>query len=184
MFAYETTFCSSKLIRDTALYLGIFDYTSSANRPGKWDALFQDARRKAGRQKWQALFHLNGSWIDFAREGHLLSWITLFHGVFKVEIKLLSENPQIEFEESETKRFLGEGKRNRLYCPSGKIIVASLEDLGKNSIVPLATIQPGWYKVEFFCDDNKESEHSFLEDESQYPVDDGPDWIIYMQRES
>ena len=182
MFSYETTLCATKLIYDDALYLGIFDYASPANRPDKWDELFSDAKRKAGIESWQSLFYLNDSWIELAEQGYLLSWITLFHGVFKVELRLLSEVPQIEFKKNEIKHFLGEGKANRLFCPTGEIVIASLGDLGTNKIVPLTTIESGWYKVGFYCDDEKENDHYFLEDETQYPADSSPDWIIYLQR--
>lgn len=185
MFPYETRLCATKLIYDDALYLGIFDYASPVNRPDKWDELFSDAKRKAGWWKqWQSLFYFNDSWIELAQKGHLLSWITLFHGVFKVELRLLAETPQIEFEENETNHFLGEGKANRLFCPTGEIVLASLGDLGTDKIVPLATIESGWYKVAFYCDSEKENDHYFLEDEAEYPTNSNPDWIIYMQRAS
>ena len=182
MFAYETTICATKLIYDDALYLGIFDFASPVNSLGKWDGLFYDAERKAGSEHWQTLFYLNDSWVELAQQGQLLSWITLFHGVFKVELRLLAETPQIEFEENETKHFLGDGKANRLFCPTGEIVVASLGDLGTDLIVPFVKIESGWYRVGFNCDDEKENEHYFLEDETQYPTDSSPDWIIYMQR--
>ena len=183
MFDYETTICGTELIEDNALYLGIFDCASAINQLGKWDEIFKDAERKAGRKHWQTLIYLNANWGELAQQGQVLSWITLFDGVFKVELRLLPEIPQIEFKENETEHFLGDGKTNRLFCPTGEIVVASLGDLGTALIVPLATIEAGWYKVGFYCDDERENEHYFLEDKTQYPADSTPDWIIYMQRE-
>jgi hypothetical protein len=148
---------------------------------GKWDDEFQSAKRIAGRQEWTALFHLNQGWIDLALEGALLSWITLFDGVFKVEVRILAEQPKVEFTEEERKQFLGEGK-NRLHCPSGNIVVDSLSRLGSSSL-PVITITPGTYRVGFIRNDDEESNHEFLESESLYPVNEGPDWIIYMQKE-
>lgn len=183
MFDYESTVLATKLIKDNALYLGIFDIDSPVNRANQWENLFDKAKQGAGRESWQTLFYFNGNWIDFAEKGELLSWITLFHGVFKAELRLLPENPQTVFKENETKKFLGEGKYNRLYCPSGKIAVASLADLGNDSISAMAEVDAGWYKVAFYIDDEKENEHFFLEDESEYPVGDSPDWIIFLQKE-
>ena len=183
MFAYETTLCGTKLVTDAALYLGIFDYASPVNKLGEWEVLFHDAERKAGNEQWKTLYYFNDYWAKLAKQGHILSWITLFDGVFKAELRLLADNPQIEFKETETEHFLGDGKATRLFCPTGKIVVASLGDLGTEIITPLATLESGWYKVGFFCDEEKESEHHFLEDETQYPADSSPDWIIYMQRE-
>jgi hypothetical protein len=182
MFDYESRVLATKLIKDEALYLGVFDVDSPANTAKQWENLSEKARRDAGRKSWQALFHFNGGWVRLAEKGELLSWITLFDGVFKVELRLLSENPQIAFKESETNFFLGEGKFNRLYCPSGKIAVASLGDLGTDLIIPMAIVEAGCYKAAFYCDD-QENDHYFLEDESEYPAGDGPDWIIYLQRE-
>lgn len=184
MFPYETTVCGTTLVTDATLYLGIFDYASPVNKIGEWDVLIQDAERKAGKEHWKTLFYLNENWAKLAEQGHVLSWITLFDGVFKAELRLLAaETPQIQFKENETEHFLGDGKANRLFCPTGEIVVASLGDLGTDLIVPIATIESGWYKVGFYCDDDKENEHYFLEDETQYPADSSPDWIIYMQRE-
>lgn len=184
MFDYESRVLSTKLIKDDALYLGVFDISSSANTVNQWDKIFDKAKKDAGKESWQTLFYINDGWINLAEKGELLSWITLFHGVFKVELRLLPENPQIAFRENEKKHFLGQGKYNRLYCASGKITVASLGNLGTDLILPMAEIDSGWYKFAFYCDEEKESDHYFLEDESEYPADDSPDWIIYMQKET
>ena len=183
MTGRETSVSATKLIESEECYFGIFDFVSPANRPGMWDAKFQAAKRKAGRQECGALFFLNQSWIDFAEEGALLSWITLFDGVFKIEVRILAEEPKVEFGEEEKEHFLGEGKDNLLYCPSGNIVVDSLTRLGSASLCPLITVTPGTYKVGFVGNDDEESKHQFLEGESQYPTNEGPDWIIYMQRE-
>lgn len=181
MSSCETLAHATKLVEGRACYFGIFDSVSPANLPGKWDDAFQSAKQMAGRQEWSALFHLNQSRIDLAREGALLSWITLCDGVFKVEVKILAAEPKIEF--GEKGHFLGEGKENLLCCPSGNIVVDSLTQLGSNSVYPLITIMPGTYRVGFVRNEDEESKHQFLEGESQYPANEGPDWIIYMQRE-
>jgi hypothetical protein len=178
----ETVVHATALVVGDCCYFGIFDSNSLVNCGGKWDEAFQSAKRLAGREGWSALFHLNQSWIDLAGEGALLSWITLFDGVFKVEVRLLPDQPVVEFGEEERRQFLGEGKKNLLYCPSGNIVVDSLARLGSSS-VPLITVAPGTYKVGFVRNDSEESKHEFLDDESLYPVDEGPDWIIYLQRE-
>ena len=85
--------------------------------------------------------------------------------------------------EAETQRFLGGGKTNRLFCPSGEIVIASLGELGKASIAPITKVEAGWYRVGFYCNDENEYEHYFLEDYSQYPATGSPDWIFYLQRE-
>lgn len=179
----ETLVHATGLVTGEGCYFGIFDSASPANCPGKWDDEFQAAKRMAGRQEWSALFHLNQSWIDLAGEGALLSWITLFDGVFKVEVRILAEQPKIEFGEEEKEQFLREGKENLLYCPSGNIVVDSLTRLGLNSVCPLLTIMPGTYRAGFVRNNDEESKHQFLEDESLYPANEGPDWTIYMQRE-
>ena len=183
MSSYNATVCATKLIHDSSFYLGIFDYASAANCAGMWDRVFSAAQRKAEPETWQTLFHLNDEWIDLAAQGQLLSWITLFEGVFKVELRLLAELPQVQFQEAETQRFLGGGKTNRLFCPSGEIVIASLGELGKASIAPITKVEAGWYRVGFYCNDENEYEHYFLEDYSQYPATGSPDWIFYLQRE-
>ena len=183
MIDLETSISATKLIESEGCYFGIFDFVSPVNRAGMWDALFQAAKHKAGRQEWGALFFLNQSWIDFAGEGALLSWITLFDGVFKVEVRILAEEPKIEFGEEEKEHFLGEGREHLLYCPSGSIVVDPLTRLGSASLCPLITVMPGTYRVGFVRNDDEESKHEFLEGESQYPANEGPNWIIYMQRE-
>lgn len=181
MSGCETLGFATKLVEGEGCYYGIFDLASAANRPGKWDDEYQAAKQMAGGQEWSALFHLNQSWIDLAGDGELLSWITLFDGVFKVEIRILGEQPKIDFGE-EAGHFLGEGNDNLLNCPSGNMIVESLTRLGSKSMVPLITIRPGTYRVAFVRNDDEESKHQFLENRSLYPVNEGPDWIIYMQR--
>jgi hypothetical protein len=182
MSSCETLVHATELVEGEGCYFGIFDSASPANCIGKWDDEFQSAKRIAGRQGWSALFHLNQGWINLAVEGALLSWITLFDGVFKVEVRILAEQPKVEFGEEERQQFLGEGKKNLLYCPSGNIVVDSLTRLGSSS-VPLITVTPGTYRVGFVRNDAEESKHTFLESESLYPANEGPDWIIYMQRE-
>lgn len=182
MSSCETVVHATKLVVGEGCYFGIFDSASPANCKGKWDDEFQSAKRRARRQGCSALFQLNQGWIDLAVEGALLSWITLFDGVFKVEVRILAEQPKVEFGEEEREQFLGDGKNNLLYCPSGNILVDSLTRLGSGS-VPLITITPGTYRVGFIRNDAEESKHMFLESESLYPANEGPDWIIYMQRE-
>lgn len=182
MFAYDSLFCATKLIKDNSLYLGIFDIASSVNCVGKFMSLFHEAERNSRKDPWLTLGHFNESWIQLAEQGELLSWITLFHGVFKVELRLLAEIPQIEFTENEINRFLGDGEANRIFFPTGEIVVASLGDLGTELIIPLSIIESGWYRVGFFCDHEKENEHNFLDEGSEYPTDSSPDWILYLQR--
>ncbi len=183
MSSCETLVQATELIVSEGCYFGIFDSASPVNCPGKWCDEFQAAKRMAGEQEWSALFHLNQSWIDLAGEGALLSWITLFDGVFKVEVRILAEKPKIEFSEEDREQFLGEAKENLLYCPSGNIVVDCLTRLGSNSVCPLVTITPGRYRVGFVRNDDEERKHQFLEGENLYPANDGPDWIIHMQRE-
>src|SRR5215203_2183619 len=126
MVGRETSVGATRLIESGECYFGTFDVDSPANRPGTWDAEFQAARRKAGRREWGALYFLNQSWVDFAEEGALLSWTTLFDGVFKVEVRVLAEEPKVAFGKEEKEHFLGEGKDTLLHCPSGNIVVDSL----------------------------------------------------------
>jgi hypothetical protein len=112
-----------------------------------------------------------------------LSWITLFDGVFKVEVRILAEQPKVDFGGEARSQFLGAVETNLLYCPSGKIVVDSLARLGSSS-APIITVTPGTYRVGLVRNDTEESKHGFLESESLYPADEGPDWIIYMQRET
>ena len=182
MSSCETLVHATKLVEGEGCYFGIFDWASPANCPGKWDDEFDAARRAAGSQKWSALFHLNQGWIDLARQGALLSWITLFDGVFKVELKILAEDSEADFGKKEKEQFLGEGKDNLLHCPSGNIVIDSLSRLG-SSLCPLITIKPGTYRVGFVRNDAEETKHEFLESATLYPANEGPDWIIYMRRE-
>ena len=182
MISRETSVSATKLIESEGCYFGLFDLASPPNRPGKWHDEFQTAKRMAGRQEWSVLFHLNQRWIDLAERGALLSWITLFDGVFKVEVRILREEPRVEFSKEEKEHFLGKGKWDLLCCPSGNIVVDSLYRLGSVSLCALITVTPGTYRVGLVRDDDEESKHQFLEGESQYPPNEGPEWIIYMQR--
>ena len=181
MSSCETLNLATKFVEGDCCYFGIFDLGSSSNRPEKWDEAFRTAKQMARRQEWKALFHLNQGWIDLAGEGELLSWITLFDGVFKVELRILGEQSKFEFGAEAKGDFLGERKENLLNCPSGNIAVDSLSRLGSTSMTPLIITKPGTYRVAFVRNVDEESKHEFLEDRSQYPTNDGPDWLIYMQ---
>lgn len=179
----ETLLQATKLIESEGCYFGIFDSASPANVSGKWVETYQAAKQLAAGEEWSALLHFNQSWIDLAKQRFLLSWITVFDGVFKVDVRLLAEKPNTEFGAAEHSDFLGEEEENLLYCPSGNIVVDNLIGLGSNPIAPLVTITPGTYRVAFLRNSDEESKHVFLEDRSKYPDDEGPDWLIYMQQE-
>ena len=170
---------SERLIKTEGCYVGIFDALSPVNGAGRFDRFMRRADRQAveARQRWSALYRFNDQWIDAAARGEILAWIVLFDGVFKTVATILVPPPRIAPTMAQAREFLG-GDYHPLVCPSGRIVVASLSDLGHRSLEPLVVVEPGTYHVALTRHDDQEDEHSFLTDPAQYPPSDGPDWSI------
>jgi len=170
---------SERLIQTEGCYVGIFDALSPINVAGSFQRFMSEADRQAAtaQQGWSTLYRFNDQWIAATARGEILTWIVLFDGVFKTTAKILVPPPRIDPTTEQVQAFLGQDY-HPLVCPSGRIMVASLNDLGNHSLEPLVVVEPGTYRVALTRDDDQEDKHSFLTDPAQYPPLDGPDWSI------
>ncbi|MBI2931055.1 MAG: hypothetical protein HYY16_05340 [Planctomycetes bacterium] len=168
----------NKLVKTEGCYLGIFDRASPVNDPRiPWRA------RRVLTHPETDIADFNAFWGRFQDRGDLLAWIVLFDGVFKGEFTVWPEETPREFTPAQYEPFLGHETRERyLVCPTGELIIASLRELGSPALEPAVTVQPGVYQLGLTVDATQEMEHEFLHDPDAYPEDDGPDFVIEMQR--
>lgn len=172
---------SERLIKTEGCYIGIFDALSAANAIGLFATSMHVAKRRTAAmgQRGTDILEFNQLWIDAAARGEILVWVVLFDGVYKVIARVLPFRPSITPTMEQTTAFLGQ-EYHALFCPSGRIMVASLSDLGSQSLEPLVVVEPGTYHVALTVDDSQEAKHGFLDDVAQYPPTDGPDWSIKL----
>src|SRR5438309_5427212 len=105
--------CSAtKLIKVSSCYAGLFDCGSAVNQAGQWDAAWQYVRSHDDGPF--AIYRLNQYWIDYQNSRNLAAWITLFHGIFKLEVHVLPDQPEREFTSRESEAFLGGEDREHL----------------------------------------------------------------------
>ncbi|MDQ3327239.1 MAG: hypothetical protein M3506_01765 [Chloroflexota bacterium] len=128
-----------------------------------------------------ALYHFNQLWLDAAARGEILTWIVLFNGVFKVALEMMPPDRPLEHADEQRGGFLSD-EPSLLSCPNGRILVASLDRLGQGDLEPLAVIEPGLYRAALSKDYDREPDHWFLENETEYPASDGPAWLIRLQK--
>ncbi len=162
------------------MYLAVFDALSPANTPGKWDEAWNLSGSQSVSEPYLRLFFFNDFWADYATSHHLLAWTLIFDGVYRTEI-VVSPN-EINNSEQEPQSFIGaKDTLAQLWCPSGELVVTSLYELG----VPITTsikVLPGLYEVLLSVNEEQESKHQFLENISDYPDQDGPDYTLYFRR--
>ncbi len=172
-----------RLIKTEGCYIGIFDASSPMNIQNLY-AAFMDvakAQAKSNGEGWASLYYFNQQWIDAASRSEILVWIVLFDGIYKIAMDVHPLSPRLVLTDEQKEPFLGD-RLHLLSCPSGRIIVASLSDLGRQDLEPAAVVEPGTYRVGLTVDYKGEPDHWFLEDPSEYPSSDGPDWSVQMQK--
>lgn len=166
-----------RIIKTEACYIGLFDAASPANKP----ALAAELMRSAiARSAEQALWRFNGSLADAGRRGELVSWFVLFDGVYKAALSVVP--PHFTLPPTEQAAPHPGGKVHPLVCPSGRIILTTLQRLNASDPTPAVVVEPGSYRVVVQFDTDQEAKHAFLDDLSQYASGDGPDWRIFLQK--
>ena len=169
----------------TSFYACVIDRESPANRPGIWDEAWQYAAARSNpSDAGSKLAHFNQFWINLAKTGDLLAWTLLFNGVFHARVVVAANSKQRVAGESRDWPRLGCAPGGTLRCPSGELAVVCMSELGNANIPTLATVAPGSYFVLPEFSFESEERHSFLEDVSEYPEGDGPDWVLCLHRAS
>jgi hypothetical protein len=170
------------LIETSSLYVGIFDEGSPVNRLEYLSESFEAAKRKAARdgvEEFFSLFLLNDQLIQAGNAGDLLAWTLLFDGVFRAAVQVIPESAKMEVGSMAD---LGAATSQALLaCPTGRLLVSCLGSLG-TSQTPVAILAPGNYLVSLGRDEDAESRHILLGSVSEYPMGEGPDWKITIQR--
>lgn len=157
------------LIQSEALYFAIFDKRSSVNT------------REAGREAWGNLGDLQDFWRRQVSERGLLVWMLLADGVFRIAVTVGPPGYTPQIPEARLDTFTAhEGGTGFLVCPSGALVVNSLARLGEEDLEPVMEVEPGVYRVWLELDDEQVRRHEFLDQLSQYPPGDGPDWVLHL----
>lgn len=169
---------STCLIQTRSCYAGAFDKSSPAYFKGLMRQELDGASADvADTQPGFAIFALNSRLIDRSEKGQLLVWTLLFDGVYKARIQVGPDLAKPERLEPADHI----GRPADLLCPTGEIVVVCLDSAGDQSIQPIMRVEPGTYRAtieQHEC----ESDHIFLENISDYPLEDGPDWTITLAR--
>jgi len=156
------------VLRTEGCYLGIVDAASPSNRGGHWQRALQAAHADS------ELGSFNEYWLRLASEGQLQAWTFLFDGVYKIAFRM-GRVPHLEGD-----GFLGAASDGVLWCPSGRVLVGSLAQLGDVSWQEVLTVRPGRYVCSMKSAPDQQLSHQNLERLDDYPADDGPDWTIYL----
>ena len=173
---------TSIFVKTTSLYAGICDQRSPANIDGFMDDLLNAAHREAQQEGFAAghgVFLFNSVLMRRAEQGDILTWPLLYDGVFGCRFAVLKPGERGASQSADVPR--AARVAGRLNFPSGQVIISCLRRLGpraKSSI----TVPPGWYEVTITRDENMESRHALLENEADYPADEGPDWVVELRR--
>lgn len=167
--------CSLQVVTE-GMYLGLCDRASTVNRVG----VARDALDSAGDEP-DNLFKFNQFWIDHRREGQILPWTFSFDGVYRVEIRSVSQIALLDLPPEDPGESLGRLiQRGILRCPSGELILTSLVHLGDPVLESQIQIPPGDYRYVLQGNLDEQVRHEMLEVADDYPTEDGPDWLIYL----
>jgi hypothetical protein len=171
------------LIRTNGCYVGAFDLDSAVHREESFASLMNRAELDAseGKQPWATIFYLNDRLLSRMRAGEILAWTLFFYGRFKAQIGVALGEEESDLDKTSASLFLN-GEHHDLICPSGKIAVASLHELGNPSLRPTLEVSPGTYRVVFTEDDQQINKHYEFDGEIDYPVGDGPDWVLTLKK--
>jgi hypothetical protein len=169
------------LIKTAGCYLGIFDQASAVHRQESLSSIFEGGRVAAERagNPSLSLFYIAERFVQRARRGEILVWIVLFDGCFKAQIKVLSKDEEFVPEKMHNSKFLAD-EIHDLDCPTGRVVVTSLHNLGDVNLSPTIEIDPGLYRVGLIQDLEQETKHEFLDQEINYPATDRADWYLSL----
>jgi hypothetical protein len=170
------------LIRTQGCYVGIFDLASRAHKEESFDKLIGRAKADAtnDNKAWTTLFYLNDGLLLRMRRGEILAWTLFWDGCFKARIRTHSSDESAPIK-CKGSAFLN-GEHYDLICPTGRIAVASLHELGTPDLHPILEVAPGTYRVDFAEDDEEVNKHYEFDGQIDYPADDGPDWVLTLTR--
>jgi hypothetical protein len=179
----QREYMNERLIRTEDCYVGLFDVLSPINVAGIFGRFITEAQHEAvaAGPAWAALYYFNDRWRDAATRGEIVWWALVFDGVFRATATVLERPPEPTSGLAHPPALM-DPTDHLLTCPSGRIVVASLHELGNPTLEPLLVIAPGTYHVVVRQDDEQENAHYFLTDPAEYPPQDGPDWSIYVWR--
>ena len=167
-------------VKTDGMYLAMFDLLSVVNSPNKWEEAMKEAHTLSASEPYKRMLHFNNIWSEYAASKCLLAWTFNFDGVYRVKVVVSSMGADTM--ELEAEPFIGvEDGGAQLRCPSGQLVISSLHDLGNLSMIS-ATVLPGLYKVLLKVDWEQQDKHQFLERIDDYPSQDGPDWVLYLQK--
>jgi len=171
------------VIKTEGCYLGIFDHSAAIHREESLSSIFEKGKADAeqAQESWAALFYSNERFLQRIRRGEILVWIVLADGCFKARIKVLTNGEEFVPKRMCAAAFLAD-EIHPLNCPTGRIVVASLHKLGSSDLLPTIEIEPGIYGVGLFQDEEQEARHTFLDQEMNYPINDGPDWCLVLNK--
>jgi hypothetical protein len=171
------------LIKTQGCYLGMFDRSAAIQREETLSSIFAKGTADAeeAHKSRAALFYINERFLQRTRRGEILVWVVLFDGCFKARIKVLTNGEVLVPERMSPVAFLAD-EIHPLRCPTGNLVVASLHGLGSPDLLSTIDIEPGTYQVRLFQDAEEEAKHMFLDQERDYPANDGPDWCLVLNR--
>ncbi len=169
------------LVRTQGCYVGIFDLASRAPREDSLAKLLERAKIDANnaKQSWATLLYLNGGILSRMRHGEILAWTLFFDGCFKVRIRI-QHSDESDPVNCKASAFLNR-EHYDLICPTGRIAVASLHELGTPDLRPTVEVAPGTYRVDFAEDDEQVNKHYAFDGQIEYPARDGPDWFLTLR---
>lgn len=168
------------LVRSLDLLISIYDFGSPARVPGEYQRAFKEANNmKGGRVVFPDRL------LEYERSQDLLSWIVVFDGVYKIEIRVSEYLHTLDLSGRLSRSFLCHSESPRyLRCPTGKVMLASPYGLGSEDVLPTAMISllPGVYQVGLEWNLVEEQKHWHFDRASEYPEGDGPDGVLYLGR--
>jgi hypothetical protein len=173
----------TRLVQTQGFYMSLLDLASPANRPGFLDAELARAKvveREEGYEGGTCLFLLNGFLMDAARRGELMPWSVLVPSVYLVSVELLDPGLDARVVPPYVGN-LGRPIEVNLACSTGRIAVCCMSEHGSESLEPLVCIEPGVYRASLERTD-EEGYHLEVNELSDYPEDEGPDFRIRRRR--
>lgn len=130
-------------------YLALYDVASPANVLGIFDRTMDDAKRDASAHADSLVLPwFNRSWHDRARRGELAVWVVLTYVTFQIRIVVLDPTEEVRFPPFMTHYLFGVmSNEMRISCPTGKLSLDQLSDLGEPHTEALAKVPAGTYRV-------------------------------------
>ena len=182
------------IVNADGCYLAVLDLESPANREGH----YQEGRKLSydfdgpGSGKWdsgsadldfkKANDRMEQYWAQQQEKGDILSWVSL-SGVYKVSLELITDPDFSAFPSGQRTAFSGGRDIEwELHCPSGRLAVVSLKELGGPGISAAWTVEPGTYRAGLEEIEAETRRHYKVDTVSGYPAGEGPDFILRLQR--